>query len=529
MFKAFFKLWLVVFIPLFFLIFPNPYSPITLFNEYAEKTRFVNAYSGTFYLIEKQLEKVSSKNWQNEMAKISQNFGYDLSLNSIQTLSLSQSQLSKLNKGEFVFINAEPEALLKRLFNSDHAIKLALDLSQDEELLRASKGTFYLIKQQLNNQPQENWQSLVDNMASHFNYKLSFLTESQLKIQPEQFHQLQNGELIWTLSEKNEVTFYSQITNSQQILVAKAIPISSVSPLLIILILLMFIVVISTGMFMWVKPLWSDLNQLADTAKTFGDGDLKLRAQLSKTSVIARMGGSFNLMAKQIESLIQGQKSLTNAIAHDLRTPLYRLRFAFEMLNDENLSSSEKERYQQSVDQSINDLDHLINQTLVLSRYSRKHHAINISHSQLASKIESEVALISHENKHLNIALNISQDLKELSLMVDQTAMIRALNNLVSNASRYAKSQIKITFNNSPNKYQLIIEDDGIGIDKKYWQQIFQPFAQANNQQRDLTHGHGLGLAIVKQIIEAHKGTVTLSQSELGGAKFELIWPGISS
>ena len=73
--------------------------------------------------------------------------------------------------------------------------------------------------------------------------------------------------------------------------------------------------------------------------------------------------------------------------------------------------------------------------------------------------------------------------------------------------------------------YQLIVEDDGDGIDEKDWQLIFQPFAQLGNKERDASVGHGLGLSIVKQISQWHNGNIKLSKSKLNGAKFEIYWP----
>ena len=103
--------------------------------------------------------------------------------------------------------------------------------------------------------------------------------------------------------------------------------------------------------------------------------------------------------------------------------------------------------------------------------------------------------------------------------------MIRALNNLLSNACRYARSQIDITLTTKNTTCLLTVEDDGPGIPTQDQQRLFQPFAQQENKARDNSCGHGLGLAIVQQIACWHKGEAKITDSALGGVKFTLSWP----
>jgi len=527
MFKAFFKLWLVVFLPLFLLIFPNQYSPITMFNEYAERSRFVDAYSGTFYLIEKRLLALDKQEWPQAIDKLAGQFGYTLSIAPVDKLNLNQSQVESLLEGEFVFVNTEPELLLKNISESSQVVYLELDLSEDEEILRASKGTIYLIQEMFNNSSVEKWPEIIEQISDGFNYDVSFKKLEALTLSAKQRKQLRENGFTWTRSDNGTLTFYSSANDDEYLLTAEEISTTSVNPMLIVIILLTFVLVISLGMFLWVNPLWRDLNRLADTAKRFGEGDLELRAEMSKTSVIARLGGSFNRMAQRIETLVKNQKELTNAIAHDLRTPLYRLRFAFEMLESKDLSEEEKAKYLGSASASIDGLDHLINQTLVFSRYSRISESVDLKPCIFAKNLEREIEFVSQENQALEFDLIIAPELTTSNINVDLRAMNRAVNNLISNACRHAKKKICVSLNLSKKQYQLIVEDDGRGIEEQYWEQIFQPFTQLDNQQRDQNIGHGLGLSIVQRIATLHNGGVKLSHSDLGGAKFELFWPKI--
>jgi two-component system sensor histidine kinase RstB len=527
MIKAFFKLWLLVFVPLFFLIFPNEYSPLQMFNEYAEKTRYINIYNGTFHLIEEVLENTEKNDWDKKIDDLSTEFGYPLKLKDLAQETLSNNQFRELQSGEFIFINSEPELLLKKIANTNKVISLALYLTKEEELLRASKGTIYLIKQKLAAKNPEQWPKIIDELTSYFHFNLSIEKYIDVELPLDKYKQLQDSKFSWQVSDRSNLTVYTLMPDNKFVLIAKAISISSDSTVILIMLLLMFILFISVSMFMWVYPLWRDLIRLGDTVAEFGEGELKLRADLSKASVIARLGNGFNSMALRLESLIKGQRELTNAIAHDLRTPLYRLRFAFEMLDDEMLTAQDKHKYRQSVSTSIDTLDHLINQTLLLSRYTRATDTVHFSRCKFANKLRQEIEFISQEKSHLQFKVAVEPSLEDKSIHIDPIALIRALNNLIVNACRYASSTISVSFLLSKDKqyYQLIVEDDGDGIDEKHWQLIFQPFAQLGNKQRDLAVGHGLGLAIVKQISQWHKGDIKVSHSKLNGAKFELYWP----
>jgi len=335
--------------------------------------------------------------------------------------------------------------------------------------------------------------------------------------------ELNENKVIWEIRDQTQVTVHALLPEKNSIL--RIINQSDPRPINIALYMLILITSVSVCMIIWVYPLWRDLKRLSNTADKLGDGYLNQRSELAKSSVVSRLANSFNRMADRIQKLIQGQKELTNAIAHDLRTPLYRLRFAFEMLYDEDVTEKEQQKYRNCINTSINDLDHLINQTLILSRYNR---AVDISHfskCQLASKITVEIDHYCLEYKELTVDSYICATLENRLLFVDHRALLRALNNLLSNATRYANKHVKVSFNLEKGCCVLVVEDDGPGIDKQQWKSVFEPFVQLHNSHREQANGHGLGLAIVQQIALWHKGEVTIDRSILGGAKFAIHWP----
>lgn len=524
MFKALSLLWLVVLLPMFFLIFPNSYSPLPWINEYAIKTMSVKQYSGTFYLLEQQLESTPSEQWQKKIEALGTQFGNELALLPLQTDSENPSFDPALLESDFVF-NTGPRRLMRRMGNSQWVIAMTLDMTEQQQLIRSAKGTAYLILQVFESTPHDQWPKALAHLSKKFNTDLSILTKDKLSLDQENMAKLVNNELVWQLEAQEQSVFYRQISGGNAILRVLVPDTNSLVIWNYAAAMLTLILVISICMFLWVHPLLRDLNRLSDIAADYGDGHLQKRAALTKISVVARLAGSFNLMADKIEKLIQGHKELTNAIAHDLRAPLYRLRFAFEMLNDGDVTQQEQQKYRNSIRVSIEDLDHLINQTLVLSRYSRVMDIRHFSDCDLAETVRDEIERSRLELAHLELEYELSPEITTQRFFVDKRALLRALNNLVTNASGYANTQIKIGLHIQGGDCLLRVEDDGPGIEEAQWKIIFQPFAQLHSTHRDTASGHGLGLAIVQQIALWHKGEVSVGHSTLGGAKFEMRWP----
>ncbi len=525
MFKAFFLLWLVVFTPIFFLIMPHGYSPLPLVNNFALKSFFVQTYSGTFYLIEKRLQTIPPELWSDHIKQLSSEFGYELHLLPLHSATTDPTLQHQLQANEFAFSNGEPELLLHRVFDSQWVISMALDVTVSEAISQSSRGSVYLMIQEFNEVPNAQWPEVLSYLKSHFHFDLDIMIMSDLRLDPGKTKKLNQNQLVWIAQPDGKLIFYHQLPDQKSVLRARAIAVSSNAQWIYLVFGIIFVLMVSIGMFLWVYPLWRDLNRLTTTATDFGEGYLAQRAKLPKNSVIARLGLSFNIMADSIEKLISGHRELTNAIAHDLRTPLYRLRFAFDMLDDDDITKAEKQKYRRSINNSINDLDHLISQTLVLSRYSRAKDITHFTHCKLAETMTQEIAHFCQENPALSVEFKLETQLAHSLFLVDERAVIRAFNNLLSNASRYANTKIKVSLCKEHQDYILTVEDDGPGIEKVQWEKIFQPFVQLENQQRDTSCGHGLGLAIVQQIAHWHKGQVTIAQSNLKGAKFEIRWP----
>ena len=203
MFKAFLGLWAVVFLPLFFLLFPSSYSPITILNEYTEKNRYVGIYEGTFYLIANRLDTIDENLWKDDVQSLSKEFGYGLSLKRLSDWQSDITQYQSLSNGEFVFINDEPELLIKRVEQTQWVIVMDVDSSQEENIYRGSKGSLYLLQQEFKLKDKDSWSDKLVELNTRFAFKLSILPKSSLTIEQKLVNKLSNYEMIW-LPNQNE-------------------------------------------------------------------------------------------------------------------------------------------------------------------------------------------------------------------------------------------------------------------------------------------------------------------------------------
>ena len=107
----------------------------------------------------------------------------------------------------------------------------------------------------------------------------------------------------------------------------------------------------------------------------------------------------------------------------------------------------------------------------------------------------------------------------------DPVLMARAPGNLLQNAKRYARSEVKVSFSNDGGCYQLRVDDDGPGIAEDKRERIFDAFRRIDDSCDRGTGGHELGLSIVQRISCWHGGDVSVADSPSGGASMMMRWP----
>lgn len=259
---------------------------------------------------------------------------------------------------------------------------------------------------------------------------------------------------------------------------------------------------------LWTWPLWRDLKLLSRATQSFAAGRLETTAKLSSTSAIKELGDNFNHMARQIERLIEEQKLMLNAVSHDLRTPLAKLKFELLSVTDQ--------KTQQAMQADIQALERLVDELLQYARFEQ-----NSQHLQIQAV--PVVKIVNLQQQQVSCPVSFVCQLEpSFEWPCDGFLFERLVQNLLSNAEKYASENIciglSVVHKNNQAYLQLSVEDDGPGIAEEEQRAVFQPFYRAGKT----THksGFGLGLAIVQRICDWHHGDAQVVRSDLGGARF---------
>jgi signal transduction histidine kinase len=268
------------------------------------------------------------------------------------------------------------------------------------------------------------------------------------------------------------------------------------------------------------------LKRLDGAATRLGAGDFGARVSELGKHRIGQLNHSFNLMAERLERLILGHKSLTNAVAHELRTPVSRIRFQLDMLYEES-DDDQRNEYMYGMSDNINEMTDLVDELLTYARFDREAPAIDLQlHSLHQSLVNVVAAAEIDSNVHVHYdAVWMQANPDQQFLPFEPKYLERAIGNLLSNAQKYSRSQVQISIHRTNHDCTIIVDDDGPGIPEEDWIEIFEPFRRLDNSRTRSTGGYGLGLAIVKQIAEWHSGSIRIEHSPPGGARFALIWP----
>jgi signal transduction histidine kinase len=336
----------------------------------------------------------------------------------------------------------------------------------------------------------------------------------------ERFRKLQDGEVIFLYDDNDQAIFYRRLSQGDLVLALGPLPPVDnersqwVVPL--------FYSLLALAVFLWIRPLSRDLEGLQKTARAFGDQDFSTRASIPGRSWLSPLGQAFNAMAQRIQSLLQSHQDLTHAVSHELRTPLARIRFSLEMLD--GASRDDCQRHIGSMKADVDELNNLIEEMLGYAELDQE----NLRPKKESLAIGPWLAAYArnYNTGGSQIALKVTElSPPESVAAADEGMLGRALDNLVSNALRYADKSVELSVEMENGLCMLRVRDDGPGIPLRQREAVLSAYTRLEPQAGEVKRGFGLGLAIVKRIMELHDGEVIIETAPGGGADISLNWP----
>jgi two-component system sensor histidine kinase RstB len=267
-------------------------------------------------------------------------------------------------------------------------------------------------------------------------------------------------------------------------------------------------------------PLVRRVRSLGRAAQRISEGELEARAKVCSKDAIGDLARRFNLMADRVQALLENQRELLQAVSHELRTPTARIRFGLEMLACAK-EEEDREARIASIDEDLVELDQLVEELLLYIRAGDNGRELQLQPLSAGLLLRDLADRVTGLRPEITFDFSACDDLE---VVADEKLFRRAIQNLLTNALRHAEGKVALRVEAGEACVRISVCDDGCGVPPEQRERIFEPFARVDDSRSRDQGGNGLGLAIVKKILTGHNGTITVTDSDLGGACFVTTW-----
>ena len=282
--------------------------------------------------------------------------------------------------------------------------------------------------------------------------------------------------------------------------------------------------------FFYKNKLKTPLQELKDASQMIADNELDFHVSYENKDEMGTLCKEFEMMRSDLADnnrkmwrMIDDEKALRNAIAHDIRSPLSILRGYQEMLLEfvsaESIKTEDVIDILQTGMYQIDRIEHFTENMRKMSHLEQRElQCSEIELSELAKKIEAEAAMLSKKESKL---CKVERVQEQNIVKVDEELVMEVTDNLLENAVRYAQKSIALQIRKKNGFLIISVEDDGIGfVDTE--EKVTEPFYHKNPQD-DLKH-FGLGMYISRIFCEKHGGNLKIYNVRQGGAHVEALF-----
>ncbi|MBO9544758.1 ATP-binding protein [Caulobacter sp.] len=270
----------------------------------------------------------------------------------------------------------------------------------------------------------------------------------------------------------------------------------------VLLILFLSVAAVTPLAWLFARRLAQPITAFADAAERLGKDPRTPPLAMSGSSEVLAAATAFNMMQERLRRYVEDRTAMVGAIAHDLRTPLTRLKFRIEAAPDD---------VRPKLAADIDQMEAMIAATLGFVR--------DTSRPAERTKLELSSLLESVMDEAAETGGDTTVDRSEKVVIEgDPVALKRLVANLVENALKYGGTARGRVY--AEGHMAIIeIEDNGPGVPPAELERVFEPFYRGEPSRNRETGGIGLGLAVVRSLARAHGGDVTLHNRTGGGLR----------
>ncbi len=249
-----------------------------------------------------------------------------------------------------------------------------------------------------------------------------------------------------------------------------------------------------------------------------------IRSQLQEQ--MERVGHAVEVYKKQLEDEKENTKSMITDISHQLKTPVSALRLSLELLGDEQITEEEKREFLERGKQEVEKLNHLMGTLVNLSRLEADMIRLEPRKASLKATLirGGNGIYLKAEEKQIEMEM---KEFSDMELLHDPRWTAEAISNVLDNAVKYspAKSTIRIRVEPMVSYVLIEVEDEGIGIEKSEYPNIFKRFYRGKRPEAEAQEGAGVGLYLVRKIFEEQGGNVCALPAHGKGTVIRMMLP----
>lgn len=282
-----------------------------------------------------------------------------------------------------------------------------------------------------------------------------------------------------------------------------------------------FLLGVPIGWFMARRAL-RGVETMRRTALAIADGALDRRVPVGeREDELARLARAFNAMLDRIQALVTGMREVTDNLAHDLRTPLTRLRAAAERTASPSAGREEWSALAGTTTEECDRLLAILNSSLEIAEAEAGAAPLALEELDLTALVSEAQELFQTVAEDAGIALAVEAPLR-CSLRADRSRVQRIVANLVDNAIKYtpAGGRVTVSLAERDGEVQLAVRDTGRGIAAAELPRVFERFYRGDPSRSG--RGSGLGLSLARAFARAHGGDLTAVSAPGQGSTFTL-------
>ena len=279
--------------------------------------------------------------------------------------------------------------------------------------------------------------------------------------------------------------------------------------------------------FVFAISLTAPIKAMTAAIRRMAKGDLTARVDVHASGELKELADSYNTMAEKIENFDQSRSQFVQNASHELKTPLATMKLLLEnLIYQPDMPAELRAEFMQDMNHEIDRLSGIITDLLTLTKMDSEDAPIRQEKLDFTELCTGAVHALqpAAEKGRLTLTMDVAKD---VTLLGDESKLGQVIYNLIDNAIKYTPEGGSVTVTMKADGRDAIfsVKDTGVGIPEEDAKHIFDRFYRVDKARSRETGGTGLGLSIVRQMVQLHRGEITVDSAPGKGSTFTVTLP----